>query len=98
MDKKLERYYHHIMDDLLSKTNMEYNSYNFSPFWQEGHSRSETLNGIIRNSSGDAHYISKFPEAIKYLRENYGVRDEDMEYLWDWYVWNIKSTITGRYE
>ena len=85
------------MNDLLSNTIMEYDDEYFTPFWipRENEYYVWNLvnprNGEPRDPDGP-HYV------VDYLRGKYGCTDEDIKYLWDWYLWNVKSTITGRYD
>lgn len=95
MDPKLERYYRHIMNDLLKNTIKEWDVTNFKPFWSD--SKDTYLNEIM-DRYGEARPIFKFPKAIDYLRNKFGARNEDIKYIWDWYVWHVKSTITNDYD
>jgi hypothetical protein len=95
MDPKLEKYYQHIMNDLLKNTIKEWDVQYFKPFWSDG---KDTYLNEIMGRYGEARPIFKFPKAIVYLRNKFGARHEDIKYIWGWYVWHVKSTITGDYD
>jgi hypothetical protein len=87
MDKK-EKYIRYIIRDLLSKTIMEYGVEHLTvPFWV-----GKTYYRIFENSGPHS-----YPDFGEYMVNHYGVREEELEEIWDWYGWHVKSTITGDY-
>ncbi len=80
---KQEKYINYIVDDLVKKTEIDYKRKGTSPFLPPFTLFSLSLNNI---PSAPGYFSN-------HIKEMYGVRDEEMEIIWDQYVERIKPFI-----
>lgn len=84
MDKKIERYYNYIVDDLIKKTEVDYEKrFIYYPYMYG--------NVIPLTMYLDIPFgIMNFK---RYITTLYGVREEEHDIIWDMYSKKIKSLI-----
>ena len=88
---KLEKYYNYIVDDLVSKTNVE-DMYIHTPY---GTSSSRSFFSDRRGDIRNQMYSTTHTKLLKHLVSKYGIQDEEMYIIWDLYSERIKTLISN---
>ncbi len=90
MNSKLEKYYNHIVNDLIKRTEIDYEEEEITfPFFTL-YSSFHTVNLILM--------ISPTDDFIVYVSNMYGVTDDEMIFVWDMYRGSIRSFIRRHHE
>jgi hypothetical protein len=90
MNSKLDKYYNHIVNDLIKRTEMDYEEEEIELPFFSSYSSFASLTHTFMMPPTDSFIV--------YVRDMYGVSGDEMQLIWDMYRGSIRSFIRRHHD